>query len=240
MIGVHLTRVSVTAGIFTGLSRNVMPRRITKNAAVSSGENNGDAQRIVSEQRLARKDFVVTDSGSHQPDGSAPASGKLPPEAVLEIYTRWQEDVRTFLVAITRNADVAEEILQCTFSRLVESGEAARPASMRGWLFKVAHNELRLLKRREKVHAHWLGAAAPRSTDETAPWESIVRGEETDRVRRALELLPSEQRQVVESRIRHGRTFAMIAAEVGLPLGTVLTRMRLAMAKLHRALEETP
>ncbi len=183
---------------------------------------------------------MVTDSGSHQPDGLAPGSGKLSPETVLEIYTRWQADIRTFLVAITRNADLAEEVLQCTFSRLVESGEAARPASMRGWLFKVAHNELRLVKRRENVHARWLDAAAPRSTDETPPWESIVRGEETDRVRRALELLPPEQRQVVESRIRHGKTFAMIAGELGLPLGTVLTRMRLAMAKLHRALEEAP
>jgi RNA polymerase sigma-70 factor (ECF subfamily) len=43
---------------------------------------------------------------------------------------------------------------------------------------------------------------------------------------------------VVEARIQHGQTFAAIAAELGLPLGTVLTRMRLALAKLRRSLAE--
>ncbi len=217
---------------------NPDPRPITKNAEGLSTENNETHQRIVSAEWPARKDSAVTDSGSKKPDGSAPHSAKLSPEAVLEIYTRWQADVRTFLLAITRNADLAEELVQATFSRLVESGETARPASMRGWLFKVAHNELRLLKRRENVHARWLAGTAPRMADEAAPWESLVRGEETDRVRRAMQSLPPDQRQVVEARIRHGKTFAMIAGELGLPLGTVLTRMRLAMAKLHRSLAE--
>lgn len=53
-----------------------------------------------------------------------------------------------------------------------------------------------------------------------------------------LATLPFEQQQVVEARIQRGQTFAAIAAELGLPLGTVLTRMRLALAKLRRSLGE--
>ena len=179
----------------------------------------------------------MPDSGCDQPDGRAPAGVRLTPEAVLEIHERWQHDVRMFLAAATRNAELAEELLQATFSRLVESGHAARPETMRGWLLKVAHNELRLWRRREAVHARWLDAAVP-AAGTHLPWESLVRGEEAERVRGALASLPAEQRQIVEARIHRGQTFAAIAAELGLPIGTVLTRMRLAMQKLHRALDQ--
>jgi RNA polymerase sigma-70 factor (ECF subfamily) len=70
------------------------------------------------------------------------------------------------------------------------------------------------------------------------PWEEAIRGEERAVVRRALAELPPEQRRVVEARIDQGKSFAVIAAEQGLPLGTVLTRMRLALEKLRRALGE--
>ncbi|MCA9247413.1 MAG: hypothetical protein KDA42_09870, partial [Planctomycetales bacterium] len=48
--------------------------------------------------------------------------------------------------------------------------------------------------------------------------------------------LPSEQREVVRMRIYEEKKFAEIAAELELPLGTVLTRMRLALKKLEAAL----
>ena len=62
-------------------------------------------------------------------------------------------------------------------------------------------------------------------------WESV------ERVRKALNRLPSEQRQVVLLKISEQKKFAEIAAELSLPLGTVLTRMQLALTKLRRALE---
>jgi RNA polymerase sigma-70 factor (ECF subfamily) len=52
------------------------------------------------------------------------------------------------------------------------------------------------------------------------------------RVRAALDLLPAEQREVVKRRIHDKQKFVEIAAELQVPLGTVLTRMRAALAKL--------
>jgi RNA polymerase sigma factor (sigma-70 family) len=176
----------------------------------------------------------VTASGGDMPAGSP----RLEAGQILGIYDQWNDDLRRFLLAICGDAELAEELLQATFSRLVEVGQTARPASIRGWLFKVAHNELRLWHRRSATHARWLGSRPPGPTAAAVPWEAAIRGEEAAAVRRALAALPSEQRQVVEARIQHGRTFAAIAAELGLPLGTVLTRMRLALAKLRRALDE--
>ena len=180
----------------------------------------------------------MTESGGGQPDRAAPERPRLTPADVQAIYERWQTDVRRFLLAITGDAELADELLQATFSRLVEAGQAARPESVRGWLFKVAHNELRLWKRRAATHARWLGAAAPPAAAGAVPWEEAIRGEERVAVRRALAALPEEQRRVVEARIDQGKSFATIAAEQGLPLGTVLTRMRLALEKLRRALGE--
>jgi RNA polymerase sigma factor (sigma-70 family) len=177
---------------------------------------------------------VVTASGGEKPAGSP----RLEADQILGIYDRWQHDLRRFLLATCGDAELAEELLQATFSRLVERGQTARPESIRGWLFKVAHNELRLWRRRSATHARWLGSGPAGPAAPAVPWEEAIRGEEAAAVRRALADLPPEQRQVVEARIQHGQTFAAIAAELGLPLGTVLTRMRLALAKLRRSLAE--
>ena len=70
------------------------------------------------------------------------------------------------------------------------------------------------------------------------PQSAMVRGEVVEKVRRALEELPPAQRDVVERRLYRDQTFAAIAKEFDCPLGTVLTRMRLAVEKLRRVLEE--
>ena len=176
----------------------------------------------------------MTASGSENTAGGP----RLEADQILGIYDRWHSDLRRFLLATCGDAELAEELLQATFSRLVEVGQTARPESIRGWLFKVAHNELRLWRRRSATHARWLGSGPAGPAAPVVPWEEAIRGEEAAAVRRALAALPSEQRQVVEARIQHGRSFAAIAAEFGLPLGTVLTRMRLALAKLRQSLGE--
>ena len=66
------------------------------------------------------------------------------------------------------------------------------------------------------------------------PEEGLIRAETVAAVRRALEQLPAEQSKVVWARMYEDKTFAQIAEESGLPLGTVLTRMRLALEKLRR------
>lgn len=178
----------------------------------------------------------MTAPGGERPE--RPPADRLAAADVLAIYDTWHADVRRFLLATTGDPDLAEELLQATFSRLVESGHAARSESVRGWLFKVAHNELRLWRRRAATHARWLGGVSAATPAGSVPLEEAIRGEQRLAVGRALATLPPEQRQVVEARIHHGKTFAVIAAEHGLPLGTVLTRMRLALAKLRQALGE--
>ena len=64
--------------------------------------------------------------------------------------------------------------------------------------------------------------------------QSLGRKEEVARLRDLMQQLPAEQQFVVRQRIQEEKTFAVIADELQVPLGTVLTRMRLAIQKLQK------
>ena len=167
-------------------------------------------------------------------------SQRLSPERVAAVYAELGVEIRAFLLGLTRDPEQSEELLQATFGRLVEVGHTARDESLRGWLFRVAYNEVMRSRRRRGVHKRglerlWQDAG---EASAAAPWSGLVRSEEVERVRRALAVLPPEQRHVVERRIWGGMTFAEIAAETAAPLGTVLTRMRLALRKLEESLHD--
>jgi len=166
---------------------------------------------------------------------------------VQEAYERWSTDIRRFLqgcLAGRCQSGAVDELLQRTFQRLLESGRDVAPGAVRSWLFRVAYNEAMHDGRRRGVERRGLDrvvaerVAAAGSTSPDPPWAEAVRSETVARVRSALGQLPPEQRQVVEDRIYSGKTFAEIAADRSMPLGTVLTRMRLALGKLARALRD--
>jgi RNA polymerase sigma-70 factor (ECF subfamily) len=70
------------------------------------------------------------------------------------------------------------------------------------------------------------------------PYEEVCRWETVASVRKAMDQLPAEQRQVVQMRIYEQKKFITIAKELNLPLGTVLTRMQAALKKLRRQLKK--
>ena len=70
-----------------------------------------------------------------------------------------------------------------------------------------------------------------------ASYEPLVREETVRAVRAAMVELPVEQRQVVAMRIYEEKTFAEIAEQLDIPLGTALGRMRLALKKLRQRLD---
>lgn len=165
------------------------------------------------------------------------ADGRLDPSDVAALYVKHADELRSFLTGVLRDSELAGEALQATFTRAVEQGHTAKQETIKGWLFRVSYNEAMAIRRRQQLQKRsyqklvWNQKAAGQSSGETAE-EKVVRWEEVERVRAALEILPAEQRQVVQMRIYEEKTFAVIAEEMGVPLGTVLTRMRLALKKL--------
>lgn len=156
-------------------------------------------------------------------------------------YSQQVEWLRIFVFGILRRRDLVDEVLQTVFRKVIERSHEVDPSAVRAWLTRVAHNEALLLKRKQGVHQRaieWLASAQSGVDSQSLPLDGLLRQELADRVRQAVERLPPDQRFVVERRIDGDQTFAEISAELKVPLGTVLTRMRLALSKLKLALED--
>lgn len=165
----------------------------------------------------------------------------LSSQQVQEIHARFGHDLFAFLLGVLKDRNAADDALQQTFQRVAERGGSVQPDTLRGWLFQVAFHEAMLIRRKESrddrhMTAWWLEIG--RNRDQPAPDHRLVTQEETERVRQALARLPDEQRIIVERRIHHQETFAQIAERLNLPLGTVLTRMRLATQALRKWLHD--
>jgi RNA polymerase sigma-70 factor, ECF subfamily len=175
-------------------------------------------------------------------DNASPGQqGPLDPSIVAALYVQYGEELRRFLLGILRDAHLTSDVLQATFVKMVQQGHETRPESRKAWLFRVAYHEAMAIRRREGVGDRVLRRVAWHSNGAAGPAdEPLLRLEAVQSVREALDELPPEQRQVVRMRIYEGKTFAVIAKELNIPLGTALGRMRAATIKLRAKLGNKP
>lgn len=161
----------------------------------------------------------------------------LSPEYIAAMYVAHGEELRRFLVGVLRDSASAADCLQVVFTKLLERGHETHPESRRAWLFKVAFQEAMLHKRKAATSDRVLRKAAwTRQQPVDAPETGVLRMESLQQVQEALGKLPPEQQQIVRMRIYDGKTFAAIADELRIPLGTALGRMRTALMKLRRSM----
>ncbi len=173
----------------------------------------------------------MTRSGS---PGGGTATDGLGPSPIARLYGELAPELRRFLQGVLRDPELVDDVMQATFVKAIENGGQARLETSRGWLFQVAFHEALGVRRRQLVRDKGQSkVAALRPRVDSAPDEGLLRGETIDAVREALQRLPAEQRAVVLARIYEDKTFAEIAQQMSLPLGTVLTRMRRGLEKMH-------
>lgn len=164
--------------------------------------------------------------------------GKIEPPIVAALYVQHADELRRFLTGVLRDGQQAGDVLQTTFVRLVEGGHRTQEESRKAWLFRVAYNEAMAVRRRQATgdrvtrDSAWSRSGAAAAAD-----EPLLRFEKVEAVRQAVERLPKEQQDIVRMRIYEEKTFAVIAEQLGIPLGTALGRMRAALAKLRRCLD---
>lgn len=158
------------------------------------------------------------------------------------LYGSHAPDLRRFLLALLRSTFDAEDVLQQVFLKLLDQWEAIEASTAKEWLYTVAYREAITWRRKrardENALAELLSRPAWQEPEGSSPPAQVARQEEIEIVQEALAILPLLQREVVERRIQHGETFAAIAESLHLPLGTVLTRMRLALSKMKQHLEK--
>ena len=168
-------------------------------------------------------------------------------QALGLLFDRWEFTVRTVAIGIVGDATEAEDVVEDTFWQAWRQAERfdTNRGSAGSWLVTIARS--RALDRRRAMNRVREDAglddletsgADVQSTD-MDPLESLEVGERSRRLHAALDTLPTEQRESLHLAYFEGMSQTEIAARTGLALGTVKTRMRLAMQKLRGVLAET-
>jgi RNA polymerase sigma-70 factor (ECF subfamily) len=137
---------------------------------------------------------------------------------------------------------LAEDVVQEAFLNIWRQGVTydTERGTARTWLLTIVHHRAIDLMRRQRAKAGAdtvIDAALPLPSGEDT-WATVAEHLERDRIRQAVTTLPLEQQQVIDLSYFGGLTHAEIAAQVGVPLGTVKGRLRLAMEKLRLALSQ--
>lgn len=151
-----------------------------------------------------------------------------------------REGLRCFLKSrLAQDSDI-EDCLQSVSLKWLQHRDRVPSHAMRAWLFTVAANEAALHWRKASRTNQVLESLAHQpatSTQADEPPERVDQDETRELIRHAIGRLPSEMRAVVELRMEMDATFEQIAKKLGIPLGTALSRMHRALARLERELE---
>jgi RNA polymerase sigma-70 factor (ECF subfamily) len=164
--------------------------------------------------------------------------------AFEQLVERYKGPLYNFLLRSLRNGSLAEEYFQETFLRCYRGLNGFDPdmpqANFRAWVYRIAvhlvRDELRKphFKRALELEQE-LGldaeADAPPDPEDEASWS-----QQRARVRRAVTALPDLPREVVLLHLFQGLSYPEMSETLGIPLGTVKSRMHSALEKLRKVL----
>lgn len=161
------------------------------------------------------------------------------PEAALRaLYARWAAPLRGYARRALGDDPAAEELAQDVLLRAWRHGHAHEdPAELGPWLFTVARNLV--IDQRRRANARPPRADGAVGVDEPAMGideiDTLVARAE---VLEALRQLPARQREVVAEVFYRGHTVAAAADVLGIPAGTVKSRLFYGLRALRDNLEE--
>jgi RNA polymerase sigma-70 factor, ECF subfamily len=166
--------------------------------------------------------------------------------ALGEFYDHWFPVVNALLLRMLKSPDDVEDVVEETFWQVWRQADrfTVERGSVQTWLLTIARSRaLDRLRAKRRLREESIDddgaddgptgvpAAAVRSTSD--PSLDVEQSERSRLVVAALAELPAEQREVLEMAYFGGLSQSEIAERTGQPLGTVKTRMRLAMQKLR-------
>jgi RNA polymerase sigma-70 factor (ECF subfamily) len=163
-------------------------------------------------------------------------------DAFQELFAHFAPRVKAYVMRLGASDQAADDLAQeamLTVWRKAGLFDPAR-ASASTWIFTIARNLRIDLIRRERQPRFDQDDPTLAPAPETGAEESASARDRDEALRAALAALPAEQGEIVRLSFYSGKPHGEIAETLKIPLGTVKSRLRLAMARLRTALGETP
>jgi len=140
-------------------------------------------------------------------------------------YARW----------LTRSEEDAKDVVQDAYVRALRFFSSLRNDDARGWLLTIVRNAWYARfssPMKTQPHVVYDEMADHRTDEALDPEQLATQGQTIDRVRKAIEQLPVDFREVLVLREIEGLAYKEIAAVVGVPIGTVMSRLSRARERL--------
>ncbi len=159
--------------------------------------------------------------------------------AFAALFDFFAPRLKTFLMRQGSEEALAEDLVQETLLTLWRRADRFDPAqaSASTWIFTIARNK-RIDRYRRDSRPDLDPYEPLLQPEQLAPDEALTQKEQGRRVREAISGLPREQAELVRMAYYGDKVQRAIAQESGIALGTVKSRLRLAMKRLRRALDD--
>ena len=168
-------------------------------------------------------------------------------QAFNVLLNRYKDKLYSYIYYIVRNSEMTEDIFQETFMKAIitiRQGRYNENGKFSAWLRRIAHNLIIDSFRQEKSE-NLVSCDEPEvnilnniGLAEGTIENAIVNRQILSDVRRLMEFLPDEQREVVYMRFYQDLSFKEIAEQTGVSTNTSLGRMRYAILNLRRMAEK--
>ena len=168
-------------------------------------------------------------------------------EAISQLINRHRERVYDYIRMMVKDGELADDIFQETFIkvvRVIDEGRYKESGRFLSWVMRIAHNQVidhfRAEKQNPNINESNAGydiIGSQRLTESSIEERLVGEQIEAD-LRRLVEELPEEQREVVRLRYYGGLSFKEIADHTGVSINTALGRMRYALINLRKMIKE--
>jgi RNA polymerase sigma-70 factor (ECF subfamily) len=161
------------------------------------------------------------------------------------LVRRHQERLYHTVYRLVENAEDAQDVVQEAFLHAYQSLDSFKGDSLFfTWLYRIAVNTAISLKRKRRVvlsidgaHANESGTDPPDLSEGTQPGYNLEQQEQQRRIQRALARLSPEHRAVLVMKDMEGQKYEMMAELLGVPIGTIRSRLHRARLELRELLE---
>ena len=168
-------------------------------------------------------------------------------ESVLEILIKRHRDkIFGFIYSKVRNQELTEDLFQDTLFKIVRTlkkGKYIEEGKFLSWVIRIAHNIIidyyRKNNKIKNVYESEDFSLFDVLHDNSLDAEKqMIRTQMIEKIKILIEMLPSEQKEVLKMRMYEELSFQEIAEKTGVSINTALGRMRYALINIRKTIEE--